>query len=82
MLTGEGAPGYALFVILEGTATVTSSDDPLRALGPGDFFGEIALLAGGRRTATVTATSPVQPPSCTGAASGSSTGTGPRRVRS
>ncbi len=59
-LAGEGAPGYALFIIIAGTATVTSGDAELAILGPGDFFGEIALLAGERRrTATVMAASPV-----------------------
>jgi CRP-like cAMP-binding protein len=59
-LAGEGAPGYALFIIIDGTAIVTSGDAELATLGPGDFFGEIALLAGERRrTATVMAASPV-----------------------
>jgi len=59
-LVGEDAPGYSLFVLLEGNASVTSDDDEVGTLGPGDFFGEIALLGReGRRTATVTATTPV-----------------------
>src|SRR5436190_5621387 len=58
-LVGEGAPGYALFVILSGDAAVTSGDATLGTLGAGDFFGEIALLGEGRATATVTATSDV-----------------------
>ena len=59
-LVGEGAPGYALFIIIDGTATVASGDAELATLGPGEFFGEIALLASeSRRTATVTAASPV-----------------------
>jgi CRP/FNR family cyclic AMP-dependent transcriptional regulator len=59
-LIGAGAPGYSLFILLDGTATVTSGAAELAALGPGDFFGEIALLGGeGRRSATVTATSAV-----------------------
>jgi CRP-like cAMP-binding protein len=59
-LIGEGAPGYALFILLEGTAKVTSGGAEPGMLGPGDFFGEIALLGGeGRRSASVTATSPV-----------------------
>ena len=59
-LVGEGASGYSLFIIVEGTATVTGETTELSTLGPGDFFGEIALLGDeGRHTATVTATSPV-----------------------
>jgi len=57
---GEGARGYSFFVLLEGTAAVTSQGSTLTELGPGDFFGEIALLAGGRRTAGVAATSHVK----------------------
>ncbi len=59
VLVGEGSPGYALFVIQNGSASVTSGGETLSALGPGDFFGEIALLGEGVRTATVTASSPV-----------------------
>ncbi len=59
-LVGEGAPGYTFFVILDGTADVSTDGDPLTTLGPGDFFGEIAILGEGRRTATVRSTSPVR----------------------
>ena len=59
-LVGEGAPGFVLFILLEGKADVTSRGAGLGTLGPGDFFGEIALLGGeGRHTASVTAASPV-----------------------
>ncbi len=58
-LVGEGAPGYTFFVILDGTAQVTAEGKPLMTLGPGEFFGEIAILGGGKRTATVTSTSPI-----------------------
>jgi CRP-like cAMP-binding protein len=59
-LVGEGAPGYTFFVILDGTAQVTADGVSLVTLGPGDFFGEIAILGAGQRTATVTSTSPVR----------------------
>lgn len=60
LLVGEGAPGYTFFVIVEGTAQVTADGVALVTLGPGDFFGEIAILGDGQRTATVTSTSPVR----------------------
>jgi CRP/FNR family cyclic AMP-dependent transcriptional regulator len=52
----EGEPGAGLFVIDQGEADVTIGGKKLNHLGPGDFFGEMALLDGGPRTATVTAT--------------------------
>jgi CRP-like cAMP-binding protein len=56
----EGEPGIGLFVIQSGTADVTIGGRKKNELGPGDFFGEIALLDGGPRTATVTATSDIE----------------------
>lgn len=56
----EGEPGVGLFVIVDGTAEVSIGGKKKAALGPGDFFGEIALLDGGPRTATVTATSDIK----------------------
>jgi CRP-like cAMP-binding protein len=56
-LIGEGAPGYSFFILTEGSAEVTQGATPVAQLGPGDFFGEIAILGGGRRSASVTATS-------------------------
>lgn len=56
-LTGEGASGYSFYVLRDGAATVTIDGIEVRTLGPGDFFGELALLGDGRRTATVTTTS-------------------------
>jgi len=57
-LTGEGASGYSFYVLREGAATVTIDDIEVRTLGPGEFFGELALLGDGRRTATVTTAAP------------------------
>jgi CRP-like cAMP-binding protein len=55
-LCGEGAAGYSFFVLCEGGADVSVEGEVVRQLGDGDFFGEIGILDGGRRTATVTAT--------------------------
>jgi CRP/FNR family transcriptional regulator, cyclic AMP receptor protein len=57
-LTREGAPGREFIVLAEGVATVTRNGRTLNRLGAGDFLGEIALLSGGPRTATVTTTEP------------------------
>jgi CRP-like cAMP-binding protein len=51
--------GVALYVILSGSATITAGGKTHR-LGSGEFFGEMALLEGTRRTATVTAAEPVE----------------------
>jgi CRP-like cAMP-binding protein len=53
----EGESGVGFFVIEDGNAKVTVHGDEKRRLGPGDYFGEIALIAQGARTATVTAES-------------------------
>jgi CRP-like cAMP-binding protein len=58
-LVGEGASGYSFFLLEKGSASVSSAGEDVSTLGEGDFFGEIAILGEGRRTATVTATSPV-----------------------
>ena len=49
------AGGAGFFVVAEGEADVTVDGNPVRTIGPGDYFGEIALLTGSDRTATVTA---------------------------
>ena len=60
-ITKEGRLAWEFFVIENGTAEVKQDGAVIGTLGPGDFFGEIGLLGGGdRRTATVTATSPMQ----------------------
>ncbi|MCP9486495.1 MAG: cyclic nucleotide-binding domain-containing protein [Gaiellaceae bacterium MAG52_C11] len=55
-LTQEGDRGREFFVLLEGAADVRRNGRKLNALGPGDFFGEIALVSRSPRTATVTTT--------------------------
>lgn len=51
----EGESGVGFFVIEDGEAKVTVHGDEVRRLGPGDYFGELALISQGARTATVTA---------------------------
>ena len=59
VLTREGRPGREFFVLIDGTAEVTKKGKKIADLGPGDWLGEIALITDSPRTATVTATSPV-----------------------
>ena len=60
MIAREGERGIGLFLIVEGQCEVTIGGKRKAKLGPGDFFGEIALLDGGPRTATVTALTDVR----------------------
>lgn len=60
VLTEEGTPGADFYIILTGTATVTRQGLKLATLGPGSFFGEVAVLTHGLRTATVTADVPMK----------------------
>jgi CRP/FNR family cyclic AMP-dependent transcriptional regulator len=53
----EGQSGIGFFIIAEGTATVSQGGEDRATLGPGDHFGEIALIDDGVRTASVTADS-------------------------
>ena|SRR5579859_3132478 len=52
-LLQEGVPADAAYVILEGTAHVYRERDVVATVGPGDLVGEMALLGGGQRSATV-----------------------------
>jgi CRP/FNR family transcriptional regulator, cyclic AMP receptor protein len=61
ILTREGDLGREFFVIVEGEVSVAKGGEEVRRLGPGDFFGEIALVyEPARRTATVTAATPLR----------------------
>jgi len=59
-LATQGDLGHALFAIESGTVEVTANGERLATLGPGDVFGEMAVVAAGIRMATVVATSPVR----------------------
>jgi CRP-like cAMP-binding protein len=60
VLGREGSIAYEFFVIEEGTASVDVDGKHVVDLGPGQWFGEIGLLATQRRTATVTAKTPMR----------------------
>jgi CRP-like cAMP-binding protein len=60
VLTREGQPGHEFFVLVDGSATVVRNGRKVATMGPGSFFGEIALIRRVPRTATVTATAPVR----------------------
>jgi CRP-like cAMP-binding protein len=57
-LAAEGAAGHEFVVIVEGAADVKRGGRVVNRLGCGDFLGEIALVTGQKRTATVTTTEP------------------------
>lgn len=56
-VASEGEGGVGFFVIEDGEATVSVRGQERGTLGPGDYFGEIALIDDGSRSATITATS-------------------------
>ena len=60
VLCKEGRFGSEFFVIVEGEAEVTKEGVHLATLGPGDFFGEVALIERSPRIATVTAKTPLR----------------------
>ena len=59
-LCREGELAWEFLVIEEGSAKVMRGDQYLNELGPGDFLGEIGLIEGTARNATVTALSPIR----------------------
>jgi CRP/FNR family transcriptional regulator, cyclic AMP receptor protein len=60
VLCKEGDTGQEFFVIVDGQTDITSKGKPVAARGGGDFVGEIALLEDTKRTATVTARTPLR----------------------
>lgn len=58
-LTREGAVGHEFLIVLEGEVEVRHGDKVVATRGPGEFFGEIALLENRPRTATVVSKTPV-----------------------
>jgi CRP-like cAMP-binding protein len=58
-MTSEGRGGAGFFVITEGSATVSVGGEPKATLGPGDYFGEIALIDEGTRSASIIAATDV-----------------------
>lgn len=59
-LITEGDTGREFFVLIEGNADVERGGKKVASLGPGDFFGEVALIAKTPRNATITTTSAVR----------------------
>lgn len=58
VLMRQGETGTDMMVLVRGRVAVERDGEQVNSLGPGDFFGEIALVDGGPRTATVTAAEP------------------------
>jgi CRP/FNR family transcriptional regulator, cyclic AMP receptor protein len=59
-ITNEGGGGVGFFVIEDGEAVVSVGGEERRTLGPGDYFGEVALIDEGSRTATIEAKTDVK----------------------
>jgi CRP/FNR family transcriptional regulator, cyclic AMP receptor protein len=60
VLTRQGGTGREFFILLEGEVDVTRDGKTVNTLGPGEFFGEMALIGHQPRSATVTATTPIR----------------------
>ena len=59
-VAAEGSTGVGFFIIDEGEASVSVHGEEVRTLKHGDYFGEVALIDDGARTATVTAKTPLK----------------------
>jgi len=59
-LIREGADGHEFVVIVEGAAEVLKGEEQVATIGSGSYIGEVSLLTGGPRNASVVATSPVR----------------------
>lgn len=60
ILVREGAPGLEAFVVVDGEASVTRDGKEIATVGPGGFFGEMALVDNEPRVATVTSKTPMR----------------------
>jgi CRP-like cAMP-binding protein len=60
ILTEQGKPGREFFLILEGKAVCRVGRKEVARFSAGDYFGELALLHGGYRTATIEAVTPME----------------------
>ena len=60
LLMAEGDFGHCLFLIEDGSADISVDGTTVAQVGAGDVIGEVAVVASGRRTASVVATSPVR----------------------
>ncbi|MFQ5966464.1 MAG: cyclic nucleotide-binding domain-containing protein [Acidimicrobiia bacterium] len=59
VIVQEGLPAHGFHLLIDGQVDVSSGGHPRRTLGPGSFFGELALIDEGKRSASVTASSPI-----------------------
>jgi CRP/FNR family transcriptional regulator, cyclic AMP receptor protein len=59
-VAAEGLGALAFHLVLEGTASVQKRGTTIRTLGPGDYFGEISMIDGQPRSATVVASEPMR----------------------